>query len=87
MFLINKEMERQEPGNCSGDNCTIGGGDGGDPYNGSLTTGGTGGANGNTAGTAGTQGGGGGGGGTEPGSSAGGAGGDGEFIFRFMRIA
>jgi hypothetical protein len=75
------------PGNCSGDNCTIGGGDGGDPYGGSVTTGGTGGANGNTAGTAGTQGGGGGGGGTEPGSSAGGAGGAGEFIFRFMRIA
>lgn len=75
------------PGNCSGDNCTIGGGDGGDPYGGSVTTGGTGGANGNTAGTAGTQGGGGGGGGTEPGSSAGGAGGDGELIFRFLRIA
>ena len=75
------------PGNCSGDNCTIGGGDGGDPYGGSVTTGGTGGANGNTAGTAGTQGGGGGGGGTEPGSSQGGAGGDGELIFRFLRIA
>ena len=75
------------PGNCSGDNCTIGGGDGGDPYNGSLTTGGTGGANGNTAGTAGTQGGGGGGGGTEPGSSSGAAGGAGELIYRFLRIA
>lgn len=77
----------ENPGNCGGDNCTIGGGDGGDPYNGSLTTGGTGGANGNTAGTAGTRGGGGGGGGTEPGSSEGAAGGAGEIIYRFMRIA
>ena len=75
------------PGNCSGDNCTIGGGDGGDPYGGSVTTGGIGGANGNTAGTAGTRGGGGGGGGTEPGSSLGGAGGDGEISYRFLRIA
>ena len=74
------------PGNCSGDNCTIGGGDGGDSFAGSSNTGGTGGANGNTAGTAGTRGAGGGGGGTEPGSSAGGAGGAGEIVLRYLRM-
>ena len=74
------------PGNCGGDNCTIGGGDGGDSFAGSSNTGGTGGANGNTAGTAGTRGAGGGGGGTEPGSSAGGAGGAGEIVFRYLRL-
>ena len=74
------------PGNCGGDNCTIGGGDGGDSFAGSSNTGGTGGANGNTAGTAGTRGAGGGGGGTEPGSSAGGAGGAGEIVLRYLRM-
>ena len=74
------------PGNCSGDNCTIGGGDGGDSFAGSSATGGDGGSNGNTAGTAGTRGAGGGGGGTEPGSSLGAAGGAGEVVYRFLRI-
>jgi hypothetical protein len=74
------------PGNCSGDNCTIGGGDGGDSFAGSSNTGGTGGPNGNVAGTAGTRGAGGGGGGTEPGSSAGGAGGAGEIVLRYLRM-
>jgi hypothetical protein len=74
------------PGNCGGDNCTIGGGDGGDSFAGSSNTGGTGGANGNTAGTDGTRGAGGGGGGTEPGSSAGGAGGAGEIVLRYLRM-
>ena len=76
----------QNPGNCGGDNCSIGGGDGGDSFAGSSNTGGIGGANGNTAGTAGTRGAGGGGGGTEPGSSAGGAGGAGEIVFRYLRL-
>ena len=74
------------PGNCSSDNCTIGGGDGGDSFAGSSNTGGTGGPNGNVAGTAGTRGAGGGGGGTEPGSSAGGAGGAGEIVLRYLRM-
>ena len=74
------------PGNCGGDNCTIGGGDGGDSFAGSSNTGGTGGANGTIAGTAGTRGAGGGGGGTEPGSSAGGAGGAGEIVLRYLRM-
>ena len=74
------------PGNCGGDNCTIGGGDGGDSFAGSSTTGGTGGANGTIAGTAGTRGAGGGGGGTEPGSSSGGAGGAGEIVLRYLRM-
>ena len=74
------------PGNCGGDNCTIGGGDGGDSFAGSSNTGGTGGANGNTAGTAGTRGAGGGGGGTEPGSSGGGVGGAGEIVLRYLRM-
>lgn len=73
------------PGNCGGDNCTIGGGDGGDSYNGNVS-GGTGGSSGSVAGTAGTRGSGGGGGGTEPGSSLGAAGGAGEVYYRFMRI-
>lgn len=76
----------ENPGNCSGDNCTIGGGDGGDSFAGSSATGGDGGPNGNTAGTVGTRGAGGGGGGTEPGSSAGAAGGAGEVVYRFLRI-
>jgi hypothetical protein len=74
------------PGNCGGDNCTIGGGVGGASYSGLSGTGGTSGTNGSTAGGAGSRGGGGGGGGTEPGSSAGGAGGAGEVYYRFMRI-
>ena len=73
------------PGNCGGDNCTIGGGDGGDSYSGNVS-GGTGGSSGSVAGTAGTRGSGGGGGGTEPGSSLGAAGGAGEVYYRFMRI-
>jgi hypothetical protein len=74
------------PGNCGGDNCTIGGGVGGASYGGLSGTGGTSGTNGSTAGGAGSRGGGGGGGGTEPGSSTGGAGGAGEVYYRFMRI-
>ena len=74
------------PGNCSGDNCTIGGGDGGDSYNGNIQ-GGSGAPNGSSsAGSAGI-GAGGGGGGTEPGSSSGSAGGVGEIVYRFLRIA
>ena len=74
------------PGNCGGDNCTIGGGVGGASYNGFAGTGGTSGSNGSTAGGDGSRGGGGGGGGTEPGSSSGGDGGAGEVNYRFMRI-
>ena len=73
------------PGNCGGDNCTIGGGAGGASYAGNVS-GGAGGPNGSTGGTAGTRGAGGGGGGTEPGSSSGAAGGAGEVNYRFMRI-
>ena len=73
------------PGNCGGDNCTIGGGAGGASYAGNVA-GGAGGPNGSTGGTAGTRGAGGGGGGTEPGSSSGAAGGAGEVNYRFMRI-
>lgn len=73
------------PGNCGGDNCTIGGGAGGASYAGNVS-GGAGGPNGSTGGTAGTRGSGGGGGGTEPGSSSGAAGGAGEVNYRFMRI-
>ena len=72
------------PGNCGGDNCTIGGGTGGSSY-GTAVSGGAGGPNGNTNGQAGTRGSGGGGGGTEPGSSSGGDGGPGEFKYRFLR--
>jgi hypothetical protein len=74
------------PGNCGGDNCTIGGGAGGASYAGNVA-GGAGGPNGSTGGTAGTRGSGGGGGGTEPSSSTGAAGGAGEVNYRFMRIA
>ena len=74
------------PGNCGGDNCTIGGGGGGDSFAGSSNTGGTGGANGTISGTAGTRGAGGGGGGTEPGSSGGGGGGAGEIVLRYLRM-
>lgn len=73
------------PGNCGGDNCTIGGGTGGASYAGNVS-GGAGGPNGSSGGTAGTRGSGGGGGGTEPGSSSGAAGGAGEVYYRFMRI-
>tara|TARA_R100001015_G_C4624818_1_gene183098 strand:+ start:256 stop:1152 length:897 start_codon:yes stop_codon:yes gene_type:complete len=72
------------PGNCGGDNCTIGGGTGGASYAGNVS-GGAGGPNGSSGGTAGTRGSGGGGGGTEPGSSGGAAGGAGEVYYRFMR--
>jgi hypothetical protein len=75
------------PGNCSGDNCTIGGGVGGASYGGLSGTGGTSGTNGSTPGGAGSRGGGGGGGGAEPSSSVGGAGGAGEVYYRFLRIA
>ena len=74
------------PGNCGGDNCTIGGGTGGASYAGNVS-GGAGGPNGSSGGTAGTRGAGGGGGGTEPGSSVGAAGGAGEVKYRFLRIA
>ena len=72
------------PGNCGGDNCTIGGGTGGASYSGNVS-GGAGGPNGSSGGTAGTRGAGGGGGGTEPGSSSGATGGAGEVYYRFLR--
>jgi hypothetical protein len=78
-------VDGANPGNCGGDNCTIGGGAGGASYAGNVA-GGAGGPNGSTGGTAGTRGAGGGGGGTEPGSSSGAAGGAGEVNYRFMRI-
>ena len=71
------------PGNCSGDNCQIAGGNGGTSY-GTAIAGGTGGPAGGSS-TAGTRGSGGGGGGAEPVSSAS-NGGAGEIEYRFLRI-
>jgi hypothetical protein len=68
--------------NCSGDNCTVAGSDGGASYNGNIS-GGTG--RFGQAGDAGTRGSGGGGGGAQP-SSVGGAGGTGEIKYRFIQI-
>ena len=76
-------------GNCSGDNCRIGGSTGAPSYNGNIS-GGTGGssAGSGTAGGAGTRGSGGGGGSAQIpsiGSTNGGNGGAGEIKFRFIR--
>jgi len=76
------------PGNCGGDNCQIGGGNGGASYAGNIA-GGTGSPQGSSAQAgAGTRGSGGGGGGAQVsgGSSAGNNGGSGEIIFRFLQV-
>ena len=78
------------PGNCSGDNCQIGGGDGGDSYAGNVSGGAGSPQGGSTGGTAGTRGSGGGGGGaqygTENTTAAGAAGGGGEIKYRFLKV-
>jgi len=73
-------------GNCSGDNCTIAGFDGGDSYAGNVAGGA--GAPISGDGTAGTRGSGGGGGSHHPSSPAsdGAAGGNGEVQYRFLRV-
>jgi hypothetical protein len=73
-------------GNCSGDNCTIAGFDGGDSYAGNVAGGA--GAPISGDGTAGTRGSGGGGGSHHPSSPAsdGAAGGDGEIKYRFLQV-
>jgi hypothetical protein len=76
------------PGNCGGDNCQIGGGNGGASYAGTIA-GGTGSPQGSSAQAgAGTRGSGGGGGGAQVsgGSSFGNNGGSGEIIFRFLQV-
>jgi hypothetical protein len=76
------------PGNCGGDNCQIGGGNGGASYAGNIV-GGAGSPQGSSAqATAGTRGSGGGGGGAQvPGfDSLGNTGGNGEIIFRFLQV-
>jgi hypothetical protein len=76
------------PGNCGGDNCQIGGGNGGASYAGNIA-GGTGSPQGSSAqALAGTRGSGGGGGGAQvPGfRSSGNSGGNGEIIFRFLQV-
>jgi len=76
------------PGNCGGDNCQIGGGNGGASYAGNIA-GGTGSPQGSSAqAVAGTRGSGGGGGGAQVsgGSSSGNNGGSGEIIFRFLQV-
>ena len=78
-------------GNCSGDNCRIGGSTGGASYNGNVS-GGSGGssAGSGTAGGAGTRGSGGGGGSAQIpsiGSTDGGNGGAGEIKFRYIRVS
>jgi hypothetical protein len=70
-------------GNCGGDNCNIAGGDGGASYNGNIS----GGTGGTPSGTSGTRGSGGGGGGRYGSEGGGGNGGDGEFTYRFLRVA
>ena len=78
-------------GNCSGDNCRIGGSTGGASYDGNVS-GGSGGssAGSGTAGGAGTRGSGGGGGSAQIpsiGSTDGGNGGAGEIKFRYIRVS
>jgi hypothetical protein len=76
------------PGNCGGDNCQIGGGNGGASYAGNIA-GGVGSPQGSTAQAgAGTRGSGGGGGGAQVsgGRSFGNNGGNGEIIFRFLQV-
>ena len=76
------------PGNCGGDNCQIGGGNGGASYAGNIA-GGVGSPQGSSAQAgAGTRGSGGGGGGAQVsgGRSFGNSGGNGEIIFRFLQV-
>jgi hypothetical protein len=76
------------PGNCGGDNCQIGGGNGGASYAGNIA-GGTGSPQGSSAqAVAGTRGSGGGGGGAQVVgfTSLGNSGGNGEIIFRFLQV-
>jgi len=77
----------QGPGNCVGDNCQIGGSNGGASYAGNIS-GGTGSPIGGGAGSAGTRGSGGGGGGAQysGGSTDGGVGGNGEIKYRFLQV-
>ncbi len=78
------------PGNCSGDNCQIGGGTGGASYDGNVSGGAGSPQGGSTGGSAGTRGSGGGGGGAQYGSGEvtghGGNGGNGEVKYRFLRV-
>ena len=73
--------------NCGGDNCQIGGSNGGASYAGNIS-GGAGSPIGGGAGAAGTRGSGGGGGGAQysGGSTDGGAGGNGEIKYRFLKV-
>jgi hypothetical protein len=76
------------PGNCGGDNCQIGGGNGGASYLGNIA-GGVGSPTGSSAQAgAGSRGSGGGGGGAQVagGSSFGGNGGSGEIVYRFLKL-
>ena len=76
-------------GNCSGDNCRIGGTTGASSYAGAVSGGSGGSSSGSgTAGSAGSRGSGGGGGAAQvsPGSTNGGAGGNGEIRYRFLYV-
>ena len=77
-------------GNCSGDNCQIGGFDGGDSYAGNISGGAGSPVGGSTGGSDGTRGSGGGGGGaqygSEPTTGHGGDGGNGEIRYRFLKV-
>ena len=75
-------------GNCGGDNCQIGGSNGGASYVGNISGGAGSPVGTSTAGAAGTRGSGGGGGGAQygPGSTNGGVGGNGEIRYRFLRV-
>jgi hypothetical protein len=73
------------PGNCSGDNCTITGGSGGASYNGTIS-GGAGGVPSSSNGGNGTRGSGAGGGGASN-VTLGGTGGDGEIRYRFLAVS
>ena len=77
-------------GNCSGDNCQIGGFDGANSYNGNISGGAGSPQGGSTGGSDGTRGSGGGGGGaqygSEPVTGHGGDGGSGEIKYRFIKV-
>jgi len=68
--------------NCTPDDCTIYGGDGGDSYDGNID----GGTPSGISGQPGSQGSGGSGGGHQPGAGPGGVGGDGEIIYRYIKV-
>ena len=74
--------------NCGGDNCQIGGSNGGTSYAGNISGGAGSPVGTSTAGAAGTRGSGGGGGGAQygPGSTNGGVGGNGEIRYRFLKV-